>query len=124
MKHLPILFALFALICGQMRAAPVEKVVFLISDDHGYHLGDHDFWQKASLREQVTRVPLVIVAPGIEPGRSDSIVQLVDLFPTLCELTGAPIPEGVERGRLHPGEFGQRPVRSPAREGEQTGAAE
>ena len=46
--------------------------------------------------------PLLIAAPGISPGRSDSIVQLVDLFPTLCELTGALIPEGVEGRSLVP----------------------
>lgn len=47
-------------------------------------------------------MPLVIAAPGVAPARSRSIVQLVDLFPTLCELTGAPIPASVEGKSLAP----------------------
>ena len=84
----------------RLELADSTAVVF--TSDHGYHLGDHTFWQKANLHEQVTRVPLIIAAPGTKPGRSRSIVQLVDLFPTLCELTGAPVPEGVEGKSLVP----------------------
>ncbi|HEX7009615.1 MAG TPA: sulfatase/phosphatase domain-containing protein, partial [Phycisphaeraceae bacterium] len=79
-----------------------DSTVVVFTSDHGYHLGDHTFWQKANLHEQVTRVPLIIAAPGIKPGRSRSIVELVDLFPTLCELTGAPVPQGVEGKSLVP----------------------
>lgn len=84
----------------QLGLADSTAIVF--TSDHGYHLGDHTFWQKANLHEQVTRVPLVIAAPGGQPGRSRSIVQLVDVFPTLCELTGAPIPASVEGRSLVP----------------------
>jgi iduronate 2-sulfatase len=70
--------------------------------DHGYHLGDHSFWQKANVHEQVTRVPLIISVPGYQPGRSRSIVELVDLFPTLCDVTALPIPEGLDGKSLTP----------------------
>ncbi len=79
-----------------------DSTAIVFTSDHGYHLGDHTFWQKANLHEQVTRVPLIIAAPGIKPDRSRSIVQLVDVFPTLCELTGAPIPASVEGKSLVP----------------------
>jgi iduronate 2-sulfatase len=79
-----------------------DSTAIVFTSDHGYHLGDHTFWQKADLHEQVTRVPLIIAAPGIAPGRTRSLTQLVDLFPTLCELTGAPIPKGVEGKSLVP----------------------
>jgi iduronate 2-sulfatase len=79
-----------------------DSTAIVFTSDHGYHLGDHTFWQKANLHEQVTRVPLIIAAPGIKPERSRSIVQLVDVFPTLCELTGAPIPASVQGRSLVP----------------------
>jgi iduronate 2-sulfatase len=84
------------------RLGLTDSTAIVFTSDHGYHLGDHTFWQKANLHEQVTRVPLIIAAPGIPAGRSRSIVQLVDIFPTLCELTGAPIPNGVEGRSLVP----------------------
>jgi len=84
------------------RLGLAESTAIVFTSDHGYHLGDHTFWQKANLHEQVTRVPLIIAAPGVRPGRSRSLAQLVDIFPTLCELTGAPVPEGVQGKSLVP----------------------
>jgi iduronate 2-sulfatase len=84
------------------RLGLADSTAVVFTSDHGYHLGDHTFWQKANLHEQVTRVPLIISVPGVRAGSSRSIVELVDLFPTLCELTGAPIPEGVEGKSLVP----------------------
>ena len=78
-----------------------ETAVFFTSD-HGYLLGEHDFWQKSNLREEVTRVPLIIRSPGHLSGRSRSIVELVDLFPTACELTGLKIPTSVQGKSLVP----------------------
>ena len=84
------------------RLGLTDSTAIVFTSDHGYHLGDHTFWQKANLHEQVTRVPLIIAAPGVKPGRSRSLVQLVDIFPTLCELTGAPVPASVEGKSLVP----------------------
>ncbi len=79
-----------------------KSTAIVFTSDHGYHLGDHTFWQKANLHEQVTRVPLIIAAPGVKPGRTSALVQLVDLFPTLCDLTGVPIPASVQGTSLVP----------------------
>jgi iduronate 2-sulfatase len=84
------------------RLGLADSTTIVFTSDHGYHLGDHTFWQKANLHEQVTRVPLIIAGPGVKPGRSKSLVQLVDVFPTLCELTGVPIPASVEGKSLVP----------------------
>jgi iduronate 2-sulfatase len=84
------------------RLQLADSTAIVFTSDHGYHLGEHTFWQKANLHEQVTRVPLIIAAPGIAPGRSRSIVQLIDLVPTLCELSGSAIPSGVEGTSLVP----------------------
>ncbi|MDP1590783.1 MAG: sulfatase [Prosthecobacter sp.] len=84
------------------RLGLADSTAIVFTGDHGYHLGDHTFWQKANLHEQVIRVPLIIAAPGVKPARSRSIVQLVDVFPTLCELTAAPVPASVEGKSLVP----------------------
>lgn len=84
------------------RLGLAGTTVIVFTSDHGYHLGDHTFWQKSNLHEQVIRVPLIIAAPGIAPARSRSLAQLVDVFPTVCELTGAPILESVEGKSLVP----------------------
>ena len=65
-------------------------------------MGENGFWQKSNLHEEVLRVPLIIRAPGYQPGRSKSIVELVDLFPTLADLTGLPIPESLDGVSLRP----------------------
>ena len=78
-----------------------DTAVFFTSD-HGYLLGEHNFWQKGNLREEVTRVPLIIKLPKRSPGNCSSVVELVDLFPTACELTGLPIPQSVQGKSLNP----------------------
>ncbi len=79
-----------------------DSTAIVFTSDHGYHLGEHTFWQKSNLHEESVRVPLIISAPGLQAGRSGSIVELVDIFPTICELTGMPIPDSVEGKSLMP----------------------
>ncbi len=79
-----------------------DSTAVVFTSDHGYHLGDHHFWQKSNLHEQVLRIPLIISAPNLPSGQSDSIVELVDVFPTLCELAGLEIPDSVQGQSLVP----------------------
>lgn len=79
-----------------------KSTAIVFTSDHGYHLGDHSFWQKGNVHEQVTRVPLLISVPGFRPGRTQSIVELVDIFPTLCELAGLERPAEVQGTSLVP----------------------
>jgi iduronate 2-sulfatase len=73
-----------------------ENTIVIFTADHGYHLGEHDFWQKMSLHEESTRIPLIVSVPGRPSGVSDSLVQQIDIYPTLAELNGLPIPEHVQ----------------------------
>jgi iduronate 2-sulfatase len=67
-------------------------VVFL--SDHGYHLGEHDFWQKMSLHEESVRIPLIIASPSTtERGVSSKVVESIDLYPTLSVHAKLPVPQ-------------------------------
>ncbi|GAB5562518.1 MAG: sulfatase [Synoicihabitans sp.] len=79
-----------------------ESTAIVFIGDHGYHLGEHFFWQKSNLHEDVTRIPFIISAPGFAPGRSDSFVELADIFPTVSELVGISVPETVQGKSLVP----------------------
>ncbi len=79
-----------------------ESTAVVFTSDHGYHLGEHTFWEKSTLHEEVVRVPLIISAPGHEPARSDAFVELMDIYPTVSELAGLDIPETVQGRSLVP----------------------
>lgn len=70
-----------------------ENTIVVFTSDHGYHLGEHDFWQKLSLHEESTRIPLIISAPGMSPAAPDCLAEQIDIYPTLAELAGLPVPE-------------------------------
>ncbi|MEM8668276.1 MAG: sulfatase-like hydrolase/transferase [Planctomycetota bacterium] len=67
-----------------------ENTIVIFWSDHGFHLGEHSLWCKTSNFEWDARVPLIISAPdvGVPGSRSESIVELLDLYPTLLELCG------------------------------------
>ena len=79
-----------------------DSTAVVFTSDHGYHLGEHEFWQKANLHEEVTRVPLIVSAPGRKTGRAETLAELVDIYPTMCQLAGLPIPEGLAGRSLVP----------------------
>jgi arylsulfatase A-like enzyme len=82
-----------------------RTTVIVLWSDHGYHLGDRSgLWGKRTLYERAARVPLVIAGAGVrQPGRaSESLVELVDVYPTLLELSGLPARPELEGRSLRP----------------------
>jgi len=80
-----------------------DKTAIVFTSDHGYHLGEHHFWQKSNLHEEALRVPLIIHVPGMKPGRSGSVVELMDLYPTISDVAGLKnLPKTVQGKSLKP----------------------
>ncbi|MEZ6139243.1 MAG: sulfatase [Zavarzinella sp.] len=86
---------------GQVLAALKEakledNTIVIFTSDHGYHLGEHDFWAKVSVHEESAKVPLIVAIPGQKPAVCNSFVELLDLFPTTSELCGLPVPNRLQ----------------------------
>lgn len=87
-----------------------DNTVIVLWGDHGWHLGEHAVWGKHTLFEESLRSPLIIVSPGTngtlainQPGdKTDAVVETIDVFPTLCELTGLPAPPRTDGVSLVP----------------------
>ncbi len=81
-----------------------DDTIIVLWSDHGFHLGEKARWRKETLWRESTRVPLIIVAPGVtQPGtRTNSVVSLVDLYPTIVELAGLEMPDHPEGVSLLP----------------------
>jgi iduronate 2-sulfatase len=75
-----------------------DKTIIVFTSDHGFHLGEHDFWAKVSLHEESVKVPLIIRVPGQKPLVCDSLVELQDLYPTVARLCGL-VPPGYIQGK-------------------------
>jgi iduronate 2-sulfatase len=73
-----------------------DNTIVIFTSDHGYHLGEHDFWAKVSLRDESASVPLIISVPGKQPAVCDSFVELLDLYPTISSLCGLDVPERLQ----------------------------
>ncbi len=79
-----------------LREAGLDKnTVVLFTSDHGYHMGEHGHYQKTTLFENATRVPLIISYPGMETAgqTTESFAEMIDFYPTLAELCGLTPPQ-------------------------------
>ncbi|MEZ6195154.1 MAG: sulfatase-like hydrolase/transferase [Planctomycetota bacterium] len=79
-----------------------RDLVLVFTSDHGLAMGSHGLLGKQNLYEHSMGCPLAIVGPGIRPGATRALTALVDLAPTLCELTGTTAPPGMEGRSLAP----------------------
>lgn len=75
-----------------------EKTVIIMWGDHGWQLGEHGLWCKHTNFETSVRVPMLICVPG-QPNagaKTDALVEFVDIYPSLCDVCGLPLSEGLE----------------------------
>ncbi|MBC6998029.1 sulfatase [Cytophaga sp. FL35] len=83
-----------------------ENTIIILWSDHGWHLGEMGIWGKATNYEIATRIPLIISTPdmpqSVRGAKSNALVELVDLYPTLCELAGLDLPEHLEGQSFSP----------------------
>lgn len=86
------------------RLKLADRTIIVLWSDHGYHLGEHGLWCKTSNFELDARVPLIVVDPNHvrekpssdTAAKTDAIVELLDIYPTLVDLCGLPTPPGLE----------------------------
>jgi arylsulfatase A-like enzyme len=91
-----------------------DTVVALIGDN-GYLLGEHNLWGKFTTFENAARCPLILRGPGIAAGnKSSTLAELIDLYPTFCDLASLPCPPHVDGTSLLPALRGERPGKEAA----------
>ena len=78
------------------RLGLADNTIVVLWGDHGWHLGEHNFWGKHNTMHLAIRVPLIVRVPGKKPGVSSSLVETTDLFPSLCALAGIATPATVQ----------------------------
>lgn len=81
-----------------------DNTIIVVIGDHGFELGEHDCWGKMTLFGWDARVPLIISAPGMGKGgaKTSAISELIDIFPTLTDLSGLPNPMQLDGTSLVP----------------------
>lgn len=91
------------LIAALRETGVFDDTIIVFAGDNGLAVGQHGLMGKQSLYEHSVRVPLIMAGPGVPQGqRTDALVYLLDILPTLCDLTGVEIPSSVEGHSLRP----------------------
>jgi len=81
----------------------LDNTIIVFTADHGLALGRHGLMGKQNLYDHSIRIPLIMAGPGLPHGRVfGELTCQTDIFPTLCDLAGVPVPESVEGKSLVP----------------------
>ncbi len=80
------------------RLGLADSTAVVLWSDHGYQMGEHGIWGKHTNFEDAVLTPMIVRSPGQErPGQTcNALVELVDIYPTLCDLAGLELPEHLE----------------------------
>ncbi|MGI8908917.1 MAG: sulfatase [Candidatus Sumerlaeaceae bacterium] len=86
------------------KSAHHKNTIIVFVGDHGWHLGEKEHWAKVTLWSEATRVPFIWVVPGMTEAGSqcDRPVDMMSIYPTVCELAGASVPNHVEGLSIKP----------------------
>jgi len=80
-----------------------DNTLIVLLADHGWQLGEHGMWSKHTLFERSLHCPLIVSGPGVSKGRRVAgLVEYVDVYPTLCDATGLPVPPHVQGSTILP----------------------
>lgn len=94
------------MISALKESGEYDNTIIVLWSDHGFNLGEMGYWGKATNYEMATRVPFIIVAPGVtdkvKGEKSNALVELVDIYPTLCDLAGLSRPSTLEGHSIVP----------------------
>jgi arylsulfatase A-like enzyme len=97
-----------ALVLDALRASPyADDTLVLFTSDHGESAGSHRMFQKFTLYEESVRVPLIAMSLGTGVPRAgevddDHVASGIDIFPTICDYAGIPVPSGTHGRSLRP----------------------
>lgn len=86
------------------RLKLTDNTIIVLWGDHGWKLGEHNSWCKQTNYEIDTRTPIIISTPKqkVKGSKTDGLVEFIDIYPTLCDLAGLPIPDVLEGKSLAP----------------------
>lgn len=80
-----------------------DNTIVVLWGDHGWQLGEHSLWCKHALFKTSLNAPLIISAPNFNGSqKTDSLVEFVDIYPTLCELAGLELPAHLQGQSMRP----------------------
>jgi arylsulfatase A-like enzyme len=98
------------IIAALKEVGQFDNSIFIVAGDNGLSLGEHGLLGKGNLYEfGGMQVPLIFAGPGIKKGETKALVYLYELYPTLCDLAGIPVPAGLDAKSLAPIIRGEQP---------------
>ena len=92
-------------VMAELKTLGLDKnTIVVLWGDHGWNLGEHSLWGKHTNVENDVNSPLIISAPSQEAAgkTSAALTEFVDIYPTLCDLAGVPLPDDLEGVSLKP----------------------
>lgn len=74
-----------------------DNTNIMMVSDHGFNLGEHNFWTKHTMLETSLRIPMIVAGPSIAKNqKTDALVELIDVFPTITDITYLTPPAQIE----------------------------